>query len=226
MTKREWVLKGRSVYYASADSIEDTLRYDFVQEREFSYAGLSGPEVVRHVARFISGIWQIHPFGEGNTRTTAVFTIQYLRSMGYELNNEPFGSHSWYFRNALVRANFEDVTRSIAPTTAYLERFLENQLIGTSHELKNRYLHLDWQQRGAALEAAQQVQVTQQVGLLLKALGDDELSLKELMARLSLADRNNFMKHYLNPALEAGLIERTIPNKPTSRLQRYRRTSR
>ena len=149
ITKREWVLKGDTVYYSSCDSVADTLKYDFDQERDFSYAGLSNKDIVRHTAKFVSGIWQIHPFGEGNTRTTAVFTIQYLRSMGYEVNNEPFKKHSWYFRNALVRANYEDVKQDVSPTTLFLERFFENLLFGAHHDLKNRYLHLDWDKRQA-----------------------------------------------------------------------------
>ena len=160
---------------------------------------------------------------EGNTRTTAVFAIKYLRAMGCEVNNDPYRDHSWYFRNALVRANYEDVSRGIAPTTVYLEHFFQNQLCGTKHELKNRYLHLDWPQREGD-EVAQQV--TPQTEALLTALGDKEMSLKELLASLGLKDRNSFTKNYLNPALAAGLIERTIPDKPTSRLQRYRRARR
>jgi fido (protein-threonine AMPylation protein) len=128
-------------------SVEDTLRYDFAQEQGFAYAGLSAVDVAHHIARFVSGVWQIHPFGEGNTRTTAVFAIKYLRTMGNEVNNGPFQDHSWYFRNALVRANYEDVTRGIAPTMTYLERFFQNLLCGTRHELKNRYLHLEWPQQ-------------------------------------------------------------------------------
>ena len=152
ITKKEWVLKGETVFYAAYDSIPDTLRYDFAQERSFSYVNLSSDEVVSHVARFVSGIWQIHPFSEGNTRTTAVFAIQYLRSMGYEVDNGLFKEHSWYFRNALVRANYEDVTRGIAPQMLYLERFFENLLCGTNHELRNRCLHLDWNERQAATQ--------------------------------------------------------------------------
>lgn len=144
ITKKEWVLNGETVYYATCGTIAETLRYDFAQERDFSYARLSNADIAHHVARFISGIWQIHPFGEGNTRTTAVFTIKYLRTMGYHVDNEPFKSHSWYFRNALVRDNYEDVTRHISSETVYLERFFENLLCGTRHELRNRHLHLDW----------------------------------------------------------------------------------
>ena len=233
ITKREWVLKGETVLYASYNSISDTLRYDFDQESEFSYAGLSNAEVVRHIARFVSGIWQIHPFSEGNTRTTAVFTIQYLRSMGHAVNNEPFKNHSWYFRNALVRANYEDVVRGIAPTTRYLELFLESQLYGAHHELRNRYLHLDWPIVKASQGITSNSQVTDQVErptdqvkALLDALGDRELSAIELMSSLGLSHRRTFRQNYLNPALKAGLIERTVPDKPTSRLQKYRRTRR
>ena len=160
ITKSEWVLKGETVYYASYDSISDTLRYDFTQERDFNYAGLSGRDAAHHVAQFISGIWQIHPFGEGNTRTTAVFAIKYLRSMGYSVDNKPFKENSWYFRNALVRANYEDVTRGIAPNLVFLERFFENLLCGANHELRNRYLHLDWPQQDADLNKASKETVT------------------------------------------------------------------
>ena len=228
IAKQEWVLKGATVYYASADSIAETLAYDFAQEREFSYAGLSKADIVRRLAQFVSGIWQIHPFAEGNTRTTAVFTILYLRSMGYDVDNEPFKEHSWYFRNALVRANYEDVARGVSPTAVYLERFFENQLCGAHHELKNRYLHLDWPVKPVGVDAAPQVtpQVTPQVARLLGVLGDNEMSARDLMRELGLRDRKNFVRLYLDPALESGAIERTIPDKPTSRLQKYRRTRR
>ena len=105
ITKNEWVLKGATVLYASAGSIRETLEYDFSQEKIFDYKNLNIDEAIRHIARFVSGIWQIHAFGEGNTRTTAVFTIKYLHTLGFNFSNETFANHSWYFRNALVRAN-------------------------------------------------------------------------------------------------------------------------
>ena len=144
ISKREWVLDGESVLYASSDMIRQTLDYDFNQEKVFDYSKLSKEESVKHLTRFIANIWQIHPFGEGNTRTTAVFTIKYLRSLGFELNNEPFEKNSWYFRNALVRANYTDMKKSIYMNTEYLEKFFRNLLLGESNELKNRYCHIKY----------------------------------------------------------------------------------
>lgn len=144
ITKKEWVIDGDTVLYAPCDMLSATLNYDFSQEKAFSYKGLSTQEAIAHIATFISGIWQIHPFAEGNTRTTAVFTIKYLQSLGYNVNNDPFKQHSWYFRNALVRANYRNITKDIERTTEYLERFFRNLLLDEHNELKNRYLHIRW----------------------------------------------------------------------------------
>lgn len=143
ITKKEWVLNGNTVFYASFDSIRDTLDYDFNQEKEFSYAGLDATQAIKHIAMFISGIWQIHPFCEGNTRTTAVFMIKYLQTFGFSVSNQVFADNSWYFRNALVRANFNDLQNNIHATTIFLEQFIENLLTGTDYDLKNRYMHID-----------------------------------------------------------------------------------
>lgn len=145
ITKKEWVLKGDTILYASFDSINDTLDYDFGIEKDFSYEGLSTSESVKHIAKFTAGIWQIHPFCEGNTRVTAVFIIKYLKSFGFDVNNDLFSENSWYFRNALVRANYNNVKNGITATTKYLELFFENLLLGKNNELKNRYLHIDFQ---------------------------------------------------------------------------------
>lgn len=147
ITKKEWVLNGNTVFYASFDSIRDTLDYDFNQEKEFSYAGLDATQAIKHIAMFISGIWQIHPFCEGNTRTTAVFMIKYLQTFGFSVSNQVFADNSWYFRNALVRANYNDLQNNIHATTVFLDQFIENLLIGASHDLKNRYMHIDYTEK-------------------------------------------------------------------------------
>ena len=147
ISKCEWVLDGESVLYANADMIRQNLDYDFGQEKAFDYSKLSKEETVKHLTRFIANIWQIHPFGEGNTRTTAVFTIKYLKSLGFDVNNEPFEKNSWYFRNALVRANYTNMNRGIYMNTEYLERFFRNLLLGEKNELKNRYCHIKYNEQ-------------------------------------------------------------------------------
>jgi fido (protein-threonine AMPylation protein) len=145
ITKQEWVLNGETVLYASAESLKATLEYDFEQEKRFSYKGLSQQEIIEHIAHFISDLWQIHIFGEGNTRTTAIFLIKYLRKLGFkEVNNNLFAEHSWYFRNALVRANYEDLSKGIYKTENYLIHFLSNLLIGENHLLINREMHVQY----------------------------------------------------------------------------------
>ena len=147
ITKKEWVLKGDTVIYASYDSIRAILDYDFNTEKQFSYEGLELREVVAHLAKFASDIWQIHPFCEGNTRATAVFLIKYMKTFGFEVNNDVFERYSWYFRNALVRANYNDLRNGVHATTKFLEMFFSNLLIGTDYELKNRHMHLDYGNR-------------------------------------------------------------------------------
>jgi fido (protein-threonine AMPylation protein) len=143
ITKQEWILNGETVLYASAESLEATFKYDIEQEKKFSFSGLSQEEIITHLAQFISYLWQIHLFGEGNTRTTAIFLIKYLRKLGFkEANNDLFAEHSWYFRNALVRANYEDVPKGIHKTEKYLIRFLSNLLLNQNHSLKNREMHV------------------------------------------------------------------------------------
>ena len=143
ITKNEWVLKGATVLYASAGSIRETLEYDFSQEKIFDYKNLNIDEAIRHIARFVSGIWQIHAFGEGNTRTTAVFTIKYLHTFGFNFSNETFANHSWYFRNALVRANYNDLTKGVYATTEFLEKLFRTLIHNEQNELKNRNLQID-----------------------------------------------------------------------------------
>ena len=149
ISKREWVLDGASVIYGSATELRATLEYDFSEERKFSYRNLSMDEIIRHLAEFVSRLWQIHVFGEGNTRTTAVFFIKYLRTLGFDATNDAFAQNAWYFRNSLVRANYSDLKNGIYETTEYLELFLRNLLLNESHPLRNRTLHISGAFKGA-----------------------------------------------------------------------------
>ena len=152
ITKKEWVLDGATVLYGSATELRATLDYDFSEEKRFSYKGLSMDEIIHHLAVFISGLWQIHVFGEGNTRTAAVFFIKYLRTLGFDVTNDIFAENAWYFRNSLVRANYNDLKNGIHETTEFLEMFLRNLLLGESNELKNRYIHIRWKDKEQDIE--------------------------------------------------------------------------
>lgn len=245
ITKKEWVLRGDTVYYASADSLRETLEYDFARERDFSYAKISRDKAIQHLSKFVSGVWQIHPFGEGNTRTTAVFFIKYLRSLGFDVSNAPFSEHAWFFRNALVRANYNNMPKGIAETTVFLDRFLENLLFGTKHALRNREL-LVGIESDAFADAESRIDspasdptssptsnpassstgnpvpsLSPQLRALLSAL-DGEMSRKHIMKALGLKDRVSFAERYLGPALRIGYVEQTQPDSPRSPTQKYR----
>ena len=142
ITKKEWVLDGATVLYGSASELRATLEYDFSQEKGFSYKGLSMDKIIHHLALFVSRLWQIHIFGEGNTRTTAVFFIKYLRTLGFPVENDIFAENAWYFRNALVRANYTNLQLGVHETTEYLELFLQNLLLNEKNELHNRAMHI------------------------------------------------------------------------------------
>lgn len=141
-TKKEWVLDGDSVTYGDYRELESILRYDFEHEKKFSYKGLCMDEIIEHLAIFISNLWQIHPFEEGNTRTIAVFFIKYLRSLGFDVTNDTFAKNSWYFRNSLVRANYNNINKGIFEDRLYLIKFLRNLILGEKNVLKNRELHV------------------------------------------------------------------------------------
>lgn len=142
-TKEEWILDGETVIYGDYRELEATLQYDFGVEKRFDYKGVSMDEVIEHLAMFVANLWQIHAFEEGNTRTTAVFFIKYLRSLGFDVTNDTFSKNAWYFRNSLVRANYTDITKGIVPDRSFLILFLRNLLLGEKNELQNRNLHID-----------------------------------------------------------------------------------
>ena len=154
ITKKEWVLNGATVLYGSASELRETLEYDFTQEKKYSYKDLSMEDIIHHLALFVSRLWQIHVFGEGNTRTTAVFFIKYLRMLGFDVTNDIFAENAWYFRNALVRANYNDLKNGVHETTEYLELFLRNLLLDEKNELHNRMMHISGRFKETDFESA------------------------------------------------------------------------
>ena len=239
ISKKEWVLEGDSVNYLNWEDLRRALDWDIEQEKNFSYKGLTDDEKIEHIAKFVSGIWQIHAFREGNTRTTAIFTIQYLRSLGYEVNNEMFAKHSWYFRNALVRANYRNINKDIDYSPIYLVRFFRNLLLIDSWVLKNRYLHIrptdDWKEQPRIgtpqvprklSSSTPQVphKFSQHVETLILSFNDEYMTSAEIMGAIGLKDRKSFSELYLNAALSEKAIERKYPNTPRHPRQQYRMT--
>lgn len=239
ISKKEWVLEGNSVNYLNWEDLRRALDWDIEQEKNFSYKGLTDDEKIEHITKFISGIWQIHAFREGNTRTTAIFTIQYLRSLGYEVNNEMFAKHSWYFRNALVRANYRNIQKGIDYSPIYLVRFFRNLLLKDSWVLKNRYLHIrptdEWKEQPRIgtpqvprklSSSTPQVphKFSQHVETLILSFNDEYMTSAEIMGSIGLKDRKSFSELYLNAALSEKAIERKYPNTPRHPRQQYRMT--
>lgn len=210
ITKNEWVLGGDTVTYASYDSINATLDYDFQTEKDFDYSGLSVNDSVKHIAKFASDIWQIHPFGEGNTRTTAVFIIKYLKTFGFDISNDIFRENSWYFRNALVRANYNNLKNGVTATTKFLELFFENLLLGRNNELKNRYLHIDFDNSDVQSDKndiSKCQNVTLEEVAILKAIKNNpKITQKELADIIGKSDRT--VKRYMDAMQEKGIIQR------------------
>ena len=240
ITKKEWVLRGDTVFYAHWEDLNMTLQYDLDQERQFNYKSLDKNQLVDHIAKFVSGLWQIHPFGEGNTRTTAIFTIKYLRSLGFDVNNDLFEQHSWYFRNALVRANYHNVEKGIDYEPVFLERFFRNLLLGEDNALKNRYMMInppeEWKMPDAERASNKYPTSTPQVPRkypaswgevanntvkLVEAMGVEQLSVKEMLKALDLKDRMNFVELFLIPAISSGFVRLLYPDKPHHPRQKY-----
>ena len=233
ITKKEWVLRGDTVFYVSAPDIRRAIEYDLEQEKAFDYTGLDINQIVSHITQFVSGLWQIHPFGEGNTRTIAVFTIQYLRLMGFNVENDLFANHSWYFRNALVRANYQNIQKGIKRESVYLERFFRNLLIGENNELRNRFMVVNVPEDMAISTPTSTPTSTpissdnpsqtdnENIIRLIKAIANNRLSVKEMMASVGLKNRENFMEYSLNPAIKEGFVSLLYPDKPRHPRQKY-----
>ena len=192
ISKQEWVLDGDTVIYGNAYNLRETLDYDLSLEKNFDYTGLSTEEIIKHLARFISNLWQIHIFGEGNTRTTAVFLIKYLSKLGFNVTNDIFADNSWYFRNALVRANYNNRAKNITETTYYLELFLRNLLLDEDNVLSNREMHIAYKESAEQPEAS----IDREQAIIALIKNDPQITLAEISEKIgkSLRTVKNSMK--------------------------------
>ena len=221
ITKKEWVLDGDTVHYLNWEDLHRALDYDIEQERQFIYKGLTTDQLIKHIAHFVSDIWQIHAFGEGNTRTTAVFAILYLRDLGYKVENDMFAQHSWYFRNALVRANYRNAVEGIDYAPEYLERFFRNLLLGEQWDLRNRYLHIhpteEWRVQPNLSPSVKTVEktvekTTRTVEKILKILSNTpSITVREMSEIFGLSRRG--VEEQIKSLKQKGVIRRIGPDK-------------
>ena len=231
ISKKEWVLQGDTVVYGRAADIMMALRYDIQQEKDFCYKGLTTDEIINHIVDFVTLLWQNHPFREGNTRTTAVFVIKYLRSIGFRANNDLFAENSWYFRNALVRANYRNPSKGVEPNKSFLVKFFRNLMLGEQHELKNRYMLIGYNDTDNTHTSTHtstrtstnnlKVSLTENVKRLILAIGTEEKSVKEIMEAVGLKNRPNFLEYSLTPAISDGFVTMKYPSSPRHPRQKY-----
>lgn len=235
ITKKEWILNGDTIIYGRAADIMMALRYDIQQEKDFNYKGLSIDDTINHIVDFVALLWQNHPFREGNTRTTAVFVIKYLRSICFKVDNDLFANNSWYFRNALVRANYRNAVMGVEPDKSFLVKFFRNLILGERNELKNRfmligytgvddtssYLCEDTPTSAPTSSGVLSMSVSDGVRRLVAAIGNEERSANELMTIIGLKDRKNFVEYSLAPAIQADLVQMKFPDSPRHPRQRY-----
>lgn len=231
ISKKEWVLQGDTVVYGRAADIMMALRYDIQQEKDFCYKGLTTDEIINHIVDFVTLLWQNHPFREGNTRTTAVFVIKYLRSIGFRANNDLFAENSWYFRNALVRANYRNPSKGVEPNKSFLVKFFRNLMLGEQHELKNRYMLIGYNDTDNTHTSTHtstrtstnnlKVSLTENVKRLILAIGTEEKSVKEMMEAVGLKNRPNFLEYSLTPAISDGFVTMKYPSSPRHPRQKY-----
>ena len=201
--------------YGASFELKAALDYDFEMERNFKYTGLSTDEIIKHITFFVSRLWQIHAFGEGNTRTTAVFTIKYLRSMGYKVDNDIFAQNSWYFRNALVRANYKNLKEGIEENPVYLELFFRNLILGENNELKNRYTHIDYDEYMKKMSVKDTGKITEKSH---KSHSKVTVNLTEVQQNIVNAIKQNQFVSQTEIAKELSLARETV-NRNMKKLQ-------
>ena len=205
-TKKEWILNDDTVTYSSYETIKETIEYDFNQEKNFSYKDLSLDDSISHLSRFISNIWQVHPFCEGNTRTVAVFLIKYLETFGFNVNDEIFADNSWYFRNALVRANYKNYEKNVFEDITFLEKFFYNLLTNTKYELKNRYMHIDYKETIEEISSNVSSLSLEEQAILNIIKKNPSIKQEDIALQINKSVRT--IKNYMSEMQKKGIIER------------------
>lgn len=205
-TKKEWILNDDTVIYSSYETLKETIEYDFRVEKDFSYKDLSLDESIKHLCRFTSNIWQVHPFCEGNTRTTAVFLIKYLRTFGFNVKMRVFADNSWYFRNALVRANYKNYENNVFEDISFLEKFFYNLISNTKYELKNRYMHVDYKDSIENIGSIVNNQSLEEQAILNIIKNNPLVKQEEIAIKINKSLRT--VKNYMSVMQNKGLIER------------------
>ena len=205
-TKKEWILNDDTVTYSSYETIKETIEYDFNQEKNFSYKDLSLHDSISHLSRFISNIWQVHPFCEGNTRTTAVFLIKYLRTFGFNVNDEIFADNSRYFRNALVRVNYKNYEKNVFEDITFLEKFFYNLLTNTKYELKNRYMHIDYKKTIEGISSNVSSLSLEEQAILNIIKNNPSTKQEDIALQINKSVRT--IKNYMSEMQKKGIIER------------------
>lgn len=142
-SKHERILNNDSVAYGDHKLLEQSLDYDITLEKNKNYKEMNIVDVINNITNFSSRIWQIHPFREGNTRTTALFIEKYLVSLGLNVDNTLFKDKSVYFRNALVRSNYFNNYLNIKEDNSFLIKFYENLLLGKNNNLHSKDLIIE-----------------------------------------------------------------------------------
>ena len=205
-TKKEWILNDDTVIYSSYETIKETIEYDFNQEKNFSYKDLSLNDSISHLSRFISNIWQVHPFCEGNTRTAAVFLIKYLRTFGFNVNDVIFADNSWYFRNALVRANYKNYEKNVFEDITFLEKFFYNLLTNTKYELKNRYMHIDYKKTIEEISSNVSSLSLEEQAIINIIKNNPTIKQEDIALQINKSIRT--IKNYMSEMQKKGIIER------------------
>ena len=153
--------------------------------------------------------------------------------MGFNVENDLFANHSWYFRNALVRANYQNIQKGIKREPVCLERFFRNLLIGENNELRNRFMVVNApEDMGISTPTSTQTSTptsldnplqidNENINRLIEVLANNRLSVKEMMAAVGLKNRENFMEYSLNPAIKEGFVSMLYPDKPRHPRQKY-----